>query len=86
MPLLEDKDAVAELLGHLPDDQRTDEDLAQTFHCPQLQQNMGVLSQAIYSDQLPILFTMLGLDPPQAPVADPMESLCKALEQKHKKE
>lgn len=80
--LLDDSELVQELLGHLPDSQREVTDLVETIACPQLGQNMSALSQAIFSDQLPLLMQMLGVSPPGQ--GDPMEELCKALENKYK--
>jgi len=82
--LMDDPEAVAELMGNMPESQRTPEDLRQVFGSPQLQQNFQILSQAIYSDQLAILFQMLGLDPKSLTAgSEPMEALCKAMEQKY---
>lgn len=84
LTLAEDAEALAELKTHMPKEQQSDQDVVETLRSPQLKQNMSVLSQAIHSDQLPTLFTMLGLRGGPQPGEDPMESLIKALEQKHK--
>eukprot|EP00746_Dinoflagellata_sp_MGD_P011866 gnl/MRDRNA2_/MRDRNA2_125067_c0_seq1.p1 gnl/MRDRNA2_/MRDRNA2_125067_c0~~gnl/MRDRNA2_/MRDRNA2_125067_c0_seq1.p1 ORF type:complete len:289 (+),score=86.62 gnl/MRDRNA2_/MRDRNA2_125067_c0_seq1:89-955(+) len=82
--LMDDPEAVAELLPLLPDGQNTNQDLREVFASPQLSQNMSILSQAIYSENIGILFQMLGLDPSTlTPGTEPMEALCKALEKKH---
>jgi len=82
--LMDDPEAVAELLGNMPEGQGTPQDLREVFASPQLSQNMSILSQAIYSDQLGILFQMLGLDPSVlTPGTEPMEALCKAMEKKY---
>lgn len=80
----EDAEALAELRQHMPADQQKDEDIVETLRCPQLRGSMSALSQAIHSDQLRILWTELGLAGSPQPGEDPMEALCKALEQKHK--
>merc|ERR1719436_702918 len=83
-PLLDDAEAVQELLSNMPEGQRTPEDLKEVFASPQLSQTMNSLTQAIYSDQLEILFQMLGLDATAlTPGTDPMEALCKAMEKKY---
>eukprot|EP00392_Amoebophrya_sp_AT5.2_P014654 g14815.t1 len=84
LSLAEDAEALAELKTHMPADQKEDQDVVDTLHSPQLKENMKVLTQAIYSDQLPVLFSMLGLQGGPQMGEDMMESLCKALEQKHK--
>lgn len=85
MSLAEDGEALSELRGHMPAEQKEDQDVVESLQSPQLKQNMSVLTQAIYSDQLPLLWTMMGLPGGPTPGEDPMESLCKALEQKYKK-
>merc|ERR1719498_2012423 len=82
--LMDDPEAVAELLPLMPDGQNTNSDLKEVFASPQLSQNMSILSQAIYSENIGVLFQMLGLDPSTlTPGTEPMEALCKALEKKH---
>jgi len=83
MQLATDSEALKELKTHMPGDQQEDNDVLETLRSAQLKQNMSVLSQAIYSDQLPILWRMLDLPGGPTPGEDPMESLCKALTQKH---
>ena len=57
----------------------------ETMGCPQLASNMRALSQAVYSDQLPLLCQMLGLGGVSAsPGQDLMELFLKAMETKHK--
>lgn len=84
--LLTDEAAVEELTGLLPEGQKTREDLEEVLVSPQLQQSMGPLTQAVHSDQLPILFATLSLNPQTistvAPGTDALEILCKALEDK----
>ena len=62
-PLLEDEAAIQELKTHMPAAQQDSQDVADAIHSAQLRQNLGVLSQAVYSDQLPVLFSALGLSP-----------------------
>lgn len=81
-------EAMTDLQRHLPPENLgggEKEEVLETFRCPQLRSNMGVLWQAINSDQLPILMQMLGLTGGLVSGEDPLESLCKALEAKHKK-
>jgi len=82
--LITDADAAAALQALLPEGQRTPEDLADTIASPQLQQSMHSLTQAVHSDQLPVLFASLGLDQSSiaaaAPGSDALELLCRAME------
>lgn len=84
--LLTDETACKELTSLLPPGQQTQEDLAEALRSPQLQQHMNSLTQAIHSDQLPMLFAALGLDPSTiasaGPGADALEVLCRAMEAK----
>lgn len=82
LTLLEDPEAVAELITHLPAGQQDVAELDPTFRSAQLRQNSGVLSQAVYSDAFQALCSMLQVQP-EAGATDPMEALCKALERKH---
>ncbi|CAD7929869.1 unnamed protein product [Amoebophrya sp. A25] len=84
LTLAEDAEALRELKTHMPSSQQEDQDVVDTLHSPQLKENMKVLSEAIYSDQLPTLMTMMGLPGGGNGSEDPMEVLAKALEQKHK--
>jgi len=82
-PLLADEAAVAEMLPLLPEGQRSAEDLREALNSPQIHQSMTVLTQAIYSDQLPVLFAGLGLDPSSVGstgATDALEALCRAME------
>ena len=51
---------------------------------PQLQQSLSALTQAVHSDQLPVLLASLGLEPSALSGGDALELLCKAMEQKFK--
>ncbi|CAD7923713.1 unnamed protein product [Amoebophrya sp. A120] len=86
LTLAEDSEALAELKTHMPKDQQEDQDVIDTMHSPQLKENMKVLTQAIYSDQLPVLFTMMGLAQGPNMNEDLMETLVKALEATHKRD
>merc|ERR1712187_836290 len=61
--LLTDEAAVKEMSALLPEGQQTPDDLKQALASPQLQQSLNSLTQAVHSDQLPVLFACLGLDP-----------------------
>lgn len=82
--LMTDPAAVAEMAPLLPPGQQSQEDLREALGSPQLQQSMTALSQAIHSDQLPVLFSSLGLDPTTiagaAPGSDALELLVRAME------
>jgi hypothetical protein len=82
--LLTDETAVAEMTGLLPPGQQTTDDLREALQSAQLQQAIGGLTQAIHSDQLPVLFSSLGLDPSSiataAPGSDALELLVRAME------
>mmetsp|Transcript_105792 Transcript_105792/g.183913 ORF Transcript_105792/g.183913 Transcript_105792/m.183913 type:complete len:309 (-) Transcript_105792:79-1005(-) len=82
--LMSDEDAVKEMSGLLPEGQQTTDDLRDALSSPQLQQSLGGLSQAVHSDQLPVLFASLGLDTSAiataAPGSDALEVLCRAME------
>jgi len=82
--LLEDEAAVKEMTELLPASHRSPEGLREALASPQLQQSQQGLSQAIHSDQLPMLLAALGLDPGSlsgaAPGSDALEVLCKAME------
>jgi len=82
--LMTDQAAVAEMAPLLPPGQQSSEDLREALGSPQLQQSMTALSQAIHSDQLPVLFASLGLDPSAIasanPGSDALEVLIRAME------
>ena len=61
-----------------------DTDLVSVIRSPQFGEAMRSLTEGIYSEQLPLLFTSLGLAPPSRIEGDPFEALCKALEAKYK--
>merc|ERR1719183_1034020 len=82
--LMTDEAAVAEMSTLLPPGQQTSEDLREALGSPQLQQSLTGLTQAIHSDQLPVLFSSLGLDPTviasAQPGTDALELLIRAME------
>merc|ERR1712232_944143 len=84
-PLLEDEAAVAEMMTLLPETHRTPAGVREAVTSAQLQQSMSSLSQAIHSDQLPVLMSSLGLGQSAvtsaAPGTDALEVLCRAMEQ-----
>jgi len=86
--LVTDEAAVAEMTSLLPDSHKSAEGLREVLASPQLQQSMVSLSQAVHSDQLPILLSSLGLNPGvianAAPGSDALEVLCKAMEDHYK--
>eukprot|EP00440_Ansanella_granifera_P075708 gb/GFBE01082152.1/.p1 GENE.gb/GFBE01082152.1/~~gb/GFBE01082152.1/.p1 ORF type:complete len:286 (+),score=104.33 gb/GFBE01082152.1/:1-858(+) len=86
--LMTDDAAVAEMTGLLPDSHKSTEGLREVLASPQLQQSMVALSQAVHSDQLPVLLASLGLSPSvlstAAPGSDALEVLCKAMESQMK--
>merc|ERR1719336_314381 len=78
--LLTDEAACTEMSALLPESHRSQESLRAALVSPQLQQNIHSLSQAIHSDQLPVLLSSLGLDPgavAAAPATDALEVLCR---------
>lgn len=83
-----DEAAVNEMMPLLPEGHRTPEGVREALSSPQLQQSLRALTQAVHSDQLPVLFASLGLDPSAvaaaAPGTDALELLCKAMEDKYK--
>mmetsp|Transcript_29697 Transcript_29697/g.44815 ORF Transcript_29697/g.44815 Transcript_29697/m.44815 type:complete len:273 (+) Transcript_29697:91-909(+) len=87
--LMSDEAAVKELQALLPETHQSPEGVREALGSPQLQQSMRSLTQAVYSDQLPLLFSSLGLSPSEiadaGQGADALEVLCKALEKKEKK-
>lgn len=82
--LMTDDAAVAEMSTLLPPGQQTNDDLRDALGSPQLQQTLSALTQAVHSDQLPVLFASLGLDPSAianaAPGSDALELLIRAME------
>uniref|UniRef100_A0A7S2KTS2 Pru domain-containing protein n=1 Tax=Zooxanthella nutricula TaxID=1333877 RepID=A0A7S2KTS2_9DINO len=84
-----DEAAIAEMTPLLPESHRSPEGVREALSSPMLQQSLRALTQAVHSDQLPLLFTSLGLDPSAiasaAPGTDALELLCKAMENKYKK-
>jgi len=82
--LVTDEAAVAEMVALLPPGQQSAADLREALGSPQLQQSLTPLSQAIHSDQLPVLFSSLGLDPTAigfaAPGSDALQLLIQAME------
>jgi hypothetical protein len=82
--LMADEAAVAEMSTLLPPGQQTSEDCRDALGSPQLQQSLTGLTQAVHSDQLPVLFASLGLDPSSiasaAPGTDALELLVRAME------
>ena len=60
-------------------------DLLEVLRCPQLGEAMRSLTEGIYSDQIAVLFTSLGLDMHSEGSQDPFEALCQALEKKFRK-
>lgn len=87
--LMPDADAVAEMMTLLPEGHRSTEGVREALVSPQLQQSLRGLTQAIHSDQLPVLLASLGLDPSIITTAGPGEDalalLCRAMEAKEKK-
>jgi len=82
--LMADEGAVAEMSGLLPPGQQSADDLRDALQSAQLQQAIGGLTQAVHSDQLPVLFSSLGLDPSSIATAaqgtDALELLVRAME------
>lgn len=82
--LLTDDAAMTEMASLMPEGQRTPEDIRETLASPQLQQSLSSLTQAVHSDQLPVLFAGLGLDASSLatlpPGTDALEALCRAME------
>merc|ERR1719197_1656480 len=69
---------------HLPETHRTPEGLREALTSAQLQQSMNSLTQAIHSDQLPVLLSGLGLNAgalhTAQPGTDALEVLCRAMD------
>jgi len=88
MSLCSDEQAVAEMQTLLPEGHKSPEGVREAVTSPQLQQSLRGLTQAIHSDQLPVLLASLGLDPSiiasAAPGEDALAVLCRAMENKEK--
>lgn len=84
--LMSDEVAVAEMSALLPESHKNTEGVREALASPQLQQSLRSLTQAVHSDQLPVLFTSLGLDPSAltsaSPGSDAAEVLCRAMQRK----
>merc|ERR1712187_1057146 len=82
--LLPDEAAVTEMISHLPDTHKSPEGLREALTSAQLQQSLHSLTQAIHSDQLPVLLAGLGLNQSAItsaqPGTDALEVLCRAME------
>lgn len=82
--LMTDTEATAEMATLLPPGQQSNEDLRDALGSPQLQQSLTALSQAVHSDQLPVLFASLGLDASTIanaqPGTDALELLIRAMQ------
>lgn len=82
--LMTDEAAAAEMTALLPESHQNPEGLREVLTSPQLRGSMGSLTQAIHSDQLPVLLASLGLEPTAlataAPGTDALEVLCRAME------
>jgi hypothetical protein len=84
--LLSDEAMKAELCALLPEGMQSDEDIRKALTSPQMRQAMNVLTQAIHSDQIGVLFASLGLDTSAAQGSSGnFAALCKALQEKHGK-
>lgn len=84
--LLTDEAACSEMIGLLPESHKNQEGLSEVLASPQLQQSLSALTQAVHSDQLPVLLASLGLDPSviNGASGDALEVLCRAMESKFK--
>ena len=81
--LSSDKEVENRLLSLCPPEELS---LREIILSPQFGEAVRSLTEGIYSDQISLLFSSLGLDPSQiAPGADPLEALCRALESKFRK-
>lgn len=81
--LLTDEAATAEMMPLLPEGQTSPADLREALTSPQFRQSLHSLTQAIHSDQLPVLLAGLGLNPNailETPDADALEVLCRTME------
>mmetsp|Transcript_40109 Transcript_40109/g.74784 ORF Transcript_40109/g.74784 Transcript_40109/m.74784 type:complete len:285 (-) Transcript_40109:128-982(-) len=86
--LLTDEQACSEMQGLLPDTHKSQDGLREVLASPQLQQSLSSLTQAVHSDQLPVLLSSLGLSPSvissAQPGSDALELLCRAMEAQFK--
>lgn len=60
-------------------------DIVAVLRSPQFGEAMRSLTEGIYSEQILLLFTSLGLPHPSNIQGDPFEALCQAIERKYKK-
>ncbi len=79
-PVLEE--AREKLLALCPEGE---ENLREILRSPQFSECMRSLTEGIYSEQIGVLFSSLGLEIPTDGTRDPFEALCKALEKKYSK-
>eukprot|EP00930_Biecheleria_cincta_P015283 TRINITY_DN1279_c0_g2_i1.p1 TRINITY_DN1279_c0_g2~~TRINITY_DN1279_c0_g2_i1.p1 ORF type:complete len:303 (+),score=87.70 TRINITY_DN1279_c0_g2_i1:52-909(+) len=79
-----DEAAATEMMDLLPDSHKSPEGLREVLASPQLQQSLVALTQAVHSDQLPVLLASMGLSADLItsipPGTDALEMLCKAME------
>ena len=81
--LSSDKEVENRLLSLCPPEELS---LREIILSPQFGEALRSLTEGIYSDQISLLFSSLGLDPSQIALnADPLEALCSALETKFRK-
>jgi hypothetical protein len=80
--LVTDSESVSRLLALCPEGET---DVREILKSPQFTESLRALTEGIYSDQISVLFTSLGLAPPEGNVSDPFEALCEALEKKFTK-
>ncbi len=82
--LTRDDDAISARLASLCPEGQTD--LKEILKSPQFSETLRSLTEGIYSENIAMLFSALGLNPAEAdPHADPFATLCRLLEKKHKK-
>lgn len=89
-PLSSDEAAAAEMMDLLPESHKSPDGLREVLASPQLQQSLVALTQAVHSDQLPVLLASMGLSADiltsMPPGSDAAEVLCKAMEAHFKKD
>jgi len=89
-PLNSDEAAAKEMMDLLPESHKSPEGLREVLASPQLQQSLVALTQAVHSDQLPVLLASMGLSTDiissMPPGSDALEVLCKAMESQLKKD
>eukprot|EP00921_Rhytidocystis_pertsovi_P018141 GHVQ01028617.1.p1 GENE.GHVQ01028617.1~~GHVQ01028617.1.p1 ORF type:complete len:383 (+),score=67.94 GHVQ01028617.1:219-1367(+) len=79
--LMNDPEALNDLRQHLPPGHDSDSDMEELIRSSQLQATMSNLSQAVYSDQLPVILSSMGLpSTSNSSVGDNMERFVNALE------